>query len=84
MRGVAEMKKKDLSETNAEAILAFANGDMRIYKAAKIMCVVPFDISYHLDRVKKITGLDPRKFYDLVRLVPMARKIVGGIDDGQT
>lgn len=78
------MKKKTLSKANAEAILAFADGNMRVCEAAQIMHVAHFSISYHLDRVKSITGLDPRKFYDLAKLVLIAKKIMGGSDNGQT
>lgn len=77
------MKKKTLSQTNAEAILAFADGNMRPSEAARIMHVTPFNISYHLDKVKSITGLDPRKFYELAKLMLIAKKIMGGSDNGK-
>lgn len=30
----------------------------------------------HLDKVKRQTGLDPRRFYDLVELVKMAQEVL--------
>lgn len=31
---------------------------------------------YHLNKVKQQTGLDPRRFYDLVELVKMAQEVL--------
>lgn len=78
------MKKKPISRLNAEVILAFADGNMSATAGGKIMCMSPNTVDYHIRKVKELTGLDAKKFYDLARLVIMARKIVGGIDDGQT
>lgn len=33
-------------------------------------------VTYHLDKVKRQTGLDPRRFYDLVELVKMAQEVL--------
>lgn len=33
-------------------------------------------VLYHLDKVKRQTGLDPRRFYDLVELVRMAQEVL--------
>lgn len=31
------------------------------------------NVVYHIGKVKKLTGLDPTVFYDLVKLVQMAK-----------
>lgn len=33
-------------------------------------------VTYHLDKVKRQTGLDPRRFYDLVELVKIAQEVL--------
>ena len=33
-------------------------------------------VLYHLDKVKRQTGLDPRRFYDLVELVKIAQEVL--------
>ena len=33
-------------------------------------------VLYHLNKVKQQTGLDPRRFYDLVELVKMAQEVL--------
>lgn len=33
-------------------------------------------VLYHLNKVKRQTGLDPRRFYDLVELVKMAQEVL--------
>ena len=37
-------------------------------------------ILYRVEKIKRITGLDPMVFYDLCKLVEMAKKEIG--DDG--
>lgn len=33
-------------------------------------------VLYHLDKVKRQTGLDPRRFYDLVELVKITQEVL--------
>ena len=33
-------------------------------------------VTYHLDKVKRQTGLDPRRFYDLIELVKLAQEVL--------
>ena len=33
-------------------------------------------MTYHLDKVKRQTGLDPQRFYDLVELVKIAQDVL--------
>ena len=33
-------------------------------------------VLYHLDKVKRQTGFNPRRFYDLVELVKMAQEVL--------
>lgn len=39
-------------------------------------------VTYHLDKVKRQTGLDPRRFYDLIELVKMAQEVLESETEG--
>lgn len=59
----------ELNDFDWECIQKYADHDMNAEKAAKSMYVTPNAMSYHLSKVRKITGRDPRRFYDLVALL---------------
>ena len=72
------MEEKELmTKRQAEAILAFANNGMRLTAAALELYTTGATISYHLDKVREQTGMNPRDFFDLYELVDMARRVVG-------
>lgn len=58
-----------LTERDREVVLAFAKNNMDAAKAARDMPMHRNSVIYHLERVKKKTGLNPLVFYDLVKLV---------------
>lgn len=66
-----------IDEYDAMFILAFAKCDMSETKTANVLHFHRNTVIYHLCKVKKQTGLDARKFYDLVELT----KMIGGNDD---
>lgn len=51
------------------AVIAFANNDMRLTSAALEAKVDYRTLSLRLDNVYRKTGLDPKRFRDLVKLV---------------
>lgn len=57
-----------------ETILAFAECDMSILKTSKKTNYHWNTIMYHLEKTRKKTGLNPRRFYDLVKLVEMVKE----------
>ena len=59
----------NLTERQVQVLRAFARNDMRVHATAVSTGLHPNTITYNLDRVQKSTGLDPRKFYDLVKLL---------------
>ena len=63
------MDIKELSNLDKEIIRAFAKYDMRPYRVAKNIYVCKATITYHVKKIKEITGLDIRKFYDLCKLL---------------
>ena len=64
-----------MSEFEARLILAYANHNMNMTQASKSVCYSRFALVYHFDKVQDKTGLDPRNFYDLVKLVKIAEKM---------
>ena len=48
---------------------AFADNKMMISDTAKAMYVTRNTVTYHLKKIKEITGLDPFNFYDLYKIV---------------
>ena len=66
-----------MNDLEARIILVMADCDMKITEVAKVMYVHRNTVVYHIDKIKRKTGLNPTKFYDLCELVKMA----GGKDD---
>ena len=60
---------KSLTETDWEVLVAFAECDMRPYRTADKLYMSKGSIPYHLKRIQNETGLNPYKFYDLIKLL---------------
>ena len=58
-----------MNAMDRECIQAFADANMNTSEAGRRMFVHKNTIQYHFERVKKETGLDPRRFNDLVELL---------------
>ena len=54
-------------------ILAFANNSMKTNVTAKQLNYTDGTIYYHLNKIKRLTGLDPWKFWDLVKLCDLVK-----------
>ena len=67
---------KPLTRKQSQAIIAMADCDMRPSKAAAILGLHKNTIEYHATNIRSTTGLDPKCFYDLCKLV----KMVNGIE----
>lgn len=61
---------------NAKILLAFADNNMRVQSTARAVHYCPTNVEYHLVKIKRVTGLNPHKFHDLVKLVNIMQKIV--------
>lgn len=61
----------DLTEVDKQVILALAECDMKISKAARKLYMHRNTIYYHIELIKNKTGCDANKFYDLLKLVDM-------------
>lgn len=64
-----------LTELQRNAVIAFAEAGMNANQAAKATHYHHNTIRFHLDNVKKQTGLDPRNFFDLQELYKIATEI---------
>ena len=63
-----------LEEKEMEIILALAESGMNPTEASRRIFVHRNTICYHIRKILQKTGLDPRDFYDLGKLVRMAGK----------
>lgn len=66
-----------LTETDKKIIKAYADNDMKRNNTAAALFYNPNTVDYHITRIHKKTGLNPRKFYDLNELLKKC-----GEDDG--
>lgn len=65
---------KWLSEKRRAVALAYAEAGMNVQAAARALGVSPDTVRYHLDAIKRRTGLDPKNFWDLARMLGLQRK----------
>ena len=59
----------NLSKDDVRVIIAFANSDMNLMKAARESFFSRGAAIWHLEKVYKRTRLNPRNFRDLAKLV---------------
>ncbi len=58
-----------LTTADKRVIVAYAKNDMNCNRAGDELHYNHTSIHYHLNRIREKTGLDPRKFYDLIKLL---------------
>ena len=58
-----------LTEAEKKIVLAYAKCNMNAVATGRVLHYSNVTINYHLDRIQDKTGLDPRRFYDLIKLV---------------
>lgn len=63
-----------MNDRHKAIILAMADCDLQISKTARKLYCNRNTIIYHLQKIKVETGLDPEKFWDLCKLVEIARE----------
>lgn len=62
-----------LDEKKKAFILAMAECDLNEAKVARVMNYHRNTVIYHCEQIHKQTGLDPNRFYDLVKLLEMVK-----------
>lgn len=65
-----------MNKEDAHIVIAMANHNMNATDVARAIFAHRNTVLYHLNKVKQQTGLDPRRFYDLVELVRMAQEVL--------
>jgi sugar diacid utilization regulator len=62
-------KKMELTPLDKEIIRGLADYNMKPGDVARALYVHPNTVDYHVDRIKRITGLNAKAFHDLVELL---------------
>lgn len=65
-----------MNKEDAHIVIAMTNHNMNVTDVARAIFTHRNTVLYHLNKVKQQTGLDPRRFYDLVELVKMAQEVL--------
>lgn len=65
-----------MNKEDAHIVIAMANHNMNVTDVTRAIFAHRNTVLYHLNKVKQQTGLDPRRFYDLVELVRMAQEVL--------
>ena len=58
-----------MTEFELKMIKMLAECDMSLQKAANKLYVHRNTLTYHIEKIKQRTGLDARRFYDLLKLL---------------
>lgn len=65
-----------MDKLDAKIIVAFVRSNMNICEAARMTYYHRNTFTYQLNRIRKITGLNPRNFFDLHELHDIACRIL--------
>lgn len=57
-----------------DILLAFAHNDNSLKKTAQALYMTIPNVHYHIEKIKKRTGLNPRNFFDLGKLLEAVEK----------
>lgn len=71
---MADIRYKCLDERDFCIILTLAKNNMRATETSYDLDVHRGTVLYRIEKIKKLTGLDPMNFYDLHELVKMANE----------
>ena len=71
---MADIKHKPLEASDYRMILILAENNMRVTETSYELDVHRGTVLYRIEKIKKLTGLDPMNFYDLHELVKMANE----------
>ena len=65
------MNINNLTEVDWEIIVGMAENDLNVSETARKMFRHRQTVEYHVLRIADKTGLDPRKFYDMIKLLSL-------------
>lgn len=66
-----------MTRRQAEVVMALAANGLNTTRGAKAMYMSRSGFDYHVQQIKKITGMDPQDFYDMKVLEEEATRILG-------
>ena len=72
-----------MTAKQAKIILAYAECNMNTVATGRKIYMSEANVSYHLAKIRNQTGLSPKCFYDLCRLVGIATQRLGGVNAEQ-
>ena len=62
-------KQTEINLREKEVLKAMADANLNVTEAAIFLWIARNSVVYHLKKIKRKTGLDPRNFYDMVKLL---------------
>ena len=65
-----------MTKREAELIIGLAQSNLNITKAAERLQCPKNTLLYHLNKIKRETGSNPKCFRDMCRLLPMAEEVL--------
>lgn len=65
-----------MTQLQAEIIVKLAENGLDITPTSRAIYLHPNTIKYHLRKIQKKTGKNPKDFYDMCELLPLAREIL--------
>lgn len=65
-----------MTKHEAIVIVAMSNSRLSGREAARRLNYHHNTIYYHVNNIMRDTGLDPRDFHDMVKLLPMAKEVL--------
>lgn len=63
-----------MNDLQKAIVIALAENDMSVKRTAENSNYARTTIQYHMQNIKKQTGLNPRSFFDLIKLYEIATK----------
>ena len=74
-----------MTKLQAEIIISLADNKMSVAEIARKLYMHRSTVVYHLRAIQKETGRNPRDFYDMCALLPIARELLKGeTNDGKS
>lgn len=64
----------ELTEQDRQIIRELAEQDMNVSSVARELRLSPETVRWNVGRIARVTGLDPRRFYDLCELLDLLRE----------
>lgn len=71
--GCRREARKQLSDRQKQIILAMADCSLHASDVAKKLYMDRSSVTYHISQIEQKTQLDPRNFWDMVKLVEMVK-----------